>query len=147
MMKLKYKPYILSADQKSKLHDFELTIRKFGDSEAAINFEGKTVDGKKVALFDFKGKVVVVDVWATWCGPCKGEIPSLQKLEEEMNYKDGKPEGISKGYYESGRLMEEENYINGEQEGIEKEYYESQGFEFKEGKHLSFIDTVVFFHK
>jgi len=84
----KYKQYILSEDQKTKLHNFELTIRKFGDSEAAINFEGKTVDGKKVALSDFKGKVVVVDVWATWCGPCKGEIPSLQKLEEEMTGKD-----------------------------------------------------------
>ena len=84
----KYKKYILSADQKTKLHDFELTIRKFGDNEPAINFEGKTVDGKKVALSDFKGKVVVVDVWATWCGPCKGEIPSLQKLEEEMQGKD-----------------------------------------------------------
>jgi len=84
----KYKPYILSDDQKTKLHDFELTIRKFGDNEPAIDFNGKTVDGKKIALSDFKGKVVVVDVWATWCGPCKGEIPSLQKLEEEMKGKD-----------------------------------------------------------
>ena len=54
----------------------------------AMNFEGKTVDGKSVSLTDFKGKVVLVDVWATWCGPCKQEIPALQKLEEEMAGKD-----------------------------------------------------------
>lgn len=84
----KYKPYILTDVQKKKVHDFELTIRSFGDGEQAMNFEGKTVDGKSVSLSDFKGKVVLVDVWATWCGPCKKEIPDLKKLEEEMKGQD-----------------------------------------------------------
>jgi thiol-disulfide isomerase/thioredoxin len=84
----KYKGYILSETQKKKIHDLELSIRKLGDNEPAIEFAGTTVEGKKVALSDFKGKVVVVDVWATWCGPCKKEIPSLQKLEDEMTGKD-----------------------------------------------------------
>jgi thiol-disulfide isomerase/thioredoxin len=44
--------------------------------------------GKKYTLADFKGKVVYVDVWATWCGPCKREIPDLQKLEEEYHGKN-----------------------------------------------------------
>ena len=79
-----YNKYIITVEQKKVLNDFILTIRSMGTGEAAVNFEGKTVDGKKVALSDFKGKVVYVDVWATWCGPCKKEIPSLQKLEEEM---------------------------------------------------------------
>jgi thiol-disulfide isomerase/thioredoxin len=84
----KFKPYILAETQKKKLKDFEGTIRTFANGELAINFNGKTIDGKKIALSDFKGKVVLVDVWATWCGPCKKEIPSLQKLEEEMKGTD-----------------------------------------------------------
>jgi len=84
----KYKKYILSPSQKKKLSDFELTIRKFAEGEQAINFEGSTIDGKKVSLSDFKGKVVLVDVWATWCGPCKAEIPALKALEAEMHGKD-----------------------------------------------------------
>jgi thiol-disulfide isomerase/thioredoxin len=84
----KFKSYLLSDAQKKKQKDFEGTIRNFADGELAINFDGKTVDGKKVSLSDFKGKVVLVDVWATWCGPCKKEIPSLQKLEEEMKGTD-----------------------------------------------------------
>lgn len=84
----KFNKYLVAAEQKKALNDFILTIRSMGTGEAAVNFEGKTVDGKKVALSDFKGKVVYVDVWATWCGPCKKEIPALQKLEEEMKGTD-----------------------------------------------------------
>lgn len=84
----KFKPYILNDAQKQKLHNFELTIRTFGDGEMAMNFEGKTPEGKTIALKDLKGKMVLVDVWATWCSPCRAEIPSLQKLEKEMEGKD-----------------------------------------------------------
>lgn len=44
--------------------------------------------GQQVSLSDLKGKVVYVDVWATWCGPCKTEIPHLEKLQEQFH---GKP--------------------------------------------------------
>jgi len=84
----KYNKFILTEEQKAKLHAFELTIRKMGDGEPGFEFEGITADGKKVKFSDFRGKVVLVDVWATWCGPCKKEIPALKELEKEMHGKE-----------------------------------------------------------
>ncbi|RYZ84378.1 MAG: TlpA family protein disulfide reductase [Moraxellaceae bacterium] len=51
-------------------------------------FTGTSPDGKKVSLSDFKGKLVYVDVWASWCGPCIGEIPAAKKLMEELKDKE-----------------------------------------------------------
>ncbi len=44
--------------------------------------------GKTVTLADLKGKFVYIDMWATWCGPCKGEMPSLLELEKRFEGKD-----------------------------------------------------------
>jgi thiol-disulfide isomerase/thioredoxin len=44
--------------------------------------------GGKTKLEDFKGKYVYIDVWATWCGPCRAEIPSLKKIEEKYHDKN-----------------------------------------------------------
>lgn len=46
------------------------------------------VDGSTTSLEDLKGKYVYIDVWATWCGPCKAEIPSLKALEKEYHDKN-----------------------------------------------------------
>lgn len=44
----------------------------------------KTLDGKTVTLTDFKGKIVFLNVWATWCGPCLREIPAIVKLQKAL---------------------------------------------------------------
>ncbi|WP_455665484.1 TlpA family protein disulfide reductase [Phocaeicola sp.] len=51
-------------------------------------FSCPDIDGKTVALADLKGKFVYIDVWATWCGPCRGELPHLKTLEEKYADKD-----------------------------------------------------------
>ncbi len=52
-------------------------------NKQAPAFTLKDTDGKKVSLADYKGKAVVVDFWATWCAPCKVEIPWLTKLHDQ----------------------------------------------------------------
>jgi len=64
-----------------KRHEQIQALPKVG--EAAIDFTYPDKDGNMVSLSDFKGSCVYVDVWATWCGPCKFEIPYLKQLESE----------------------------------------------------------------
>jgi thiol-disulfide isomerase/thioredoxin len=54
---------------------------------AAWETEIQAVDGAKFRLSDYKDKVVVVDLWATWCGPCRMEIPHLVDLQKEYGGK------------------------------------------------------------
>lgn len=49
----------------------------------APDFELKTVEGKTVHLSDYVGKKVMLNFWATWCPPCKEEVPHMQKVYEE----------------------------------------------------------------
>jgi thiol-disulfide isomerase/thioredoxin len=58
------------------------------EGEPAIDFNYPDIEGNEFSLSSFKGDLVYVDVWATWCGPCKAEIPSLQKLESDYHGKD-----------------------------------------------------------
>ncbi len=82
------------------------------------NFKGGTT-----SLSDLKGKYVYIDVWATWCGPCKREIPSLKKLEEAYHGKniefvsisvdDAKRSGTTEKAHESWKKMVSEKELTG----------------------------------
>ena len=59
---------------------------KIGDPTPA--FDLQTLDGKTVSIGSFKGKVVLLDFWATWCVPCRKALPELKELRQQ---KAGKP--------------------------------------------------------
>jgi peroxiredoxin len=52
----------------------------------APDFTLDTLDGKKVALSELRGKIVIINLWATWCPPCRAEMPALENAYEQ--YKD-----------------------------------------------------------
>lgn len=56
------------------------SVKKTLKKEPAKDFELTALDGRKVKLSDLKGKVVMIDFWATWCGPCVKSTPTLNKL-------------------------------------------------------------------
>lgn len=58
------------------------------DKDFNYNFTLKTLDGEKVAFESLKGKVVFINLWATWCGPCRTEMPGIQKLYEKTESDD-----------------------------------------------------------
>jgi thiol-disulfide isomerase/thioredoxin len=83
-----YGKYIITANQKKRNVDIVTPLLTLKTGEDAYAFSYPDKGGKTVTMASLKGKVVLVDVWATWCGPCRAEIPHLKKLEEEMKGKD-----------------------------------------------------------
>lgn len=83
-----YKHYFVTEKQKKAIADLGSNLFEVKQGIKAADFTYPDVNGKMVSLSDFKGKVVLIDVWATWCAPCKEEIPALQELEKEFHGND-----------------------------------------------------------
>ncbi len=66
---------------------FALIGSGVASAEPASDFTLRDIDGQSVSLSELKGKVVVMSFWATWCGPCKEEMPHLQKMYSELQEK------------------------------------------------------------
>lgn len=82
---------------KSSLENsYQYTLQAYENASKMNKFKGKTSPdfdyvnhkGGKTKLSDLKGKYVYIDLWATWCGPCRSEIPYLQKLEKKYHGKN-----------------------------------------------------------
>ena len=79
----------------------QVNVKPNTDRKPAPEFSLKDADGRTVTLADYKGKVVLLNFWATWCGPCKIEIPWFAEFEQK--YKD-------RGFAVLGVAMDEEGW-------------------------------------
>lgn len=105
------------AGEEAAEEDFEIAIGK-----ESPNFTLKNLDGKEVSLSDYRGKIVLINFWATWCPWCDKEMPDLQKLDEEnddlvvlavdvMEKEETVKEYIEKGEYNFEVVLDEDGEI------------------------------------
>lgn len=83
-----YKECVTNAGDKEI---FDIICQKWEKLRAGSpspTFNCPDINGKMVSLESLRGKYVYIDIWATWCGPCRGELPHLEKLEETYAGKD-----------------------------------------------------------
>jgi len=80
----KYGKYFQYPSLKTKVDALGAKLYNATPGRKGANFSFPDQDGKMVSLSDFKGKVVLVDVWATFCGPCLALVPALNKLEADL---------------------------------------------------------------
>jgi peroxiredoxin len=73
----------------------EAQVREDKDRKSAPDFTLKDASGTAVKLSDYRGKVVVLNFWATWCGPCKVEIPWFIDFEKQYKDRDFAVLGVS----------------------------------------------------
>lgn len=130
---------LTSFDSFSSIHKTTFPIYKnlkIGDY--APNFILKGADGKTHRLSEYKGKIVILDFWAMWCGPCKDKMPKIQLLHQNYRSKDVEVMGILT--------------MNEGAEESAKEHFKSNNYTFKllygnqqlnKDYQLQFLPTVI----
>ena len=66
----------------------QLGITVVDENVESIDFELEDLDGNVVKLSSFRGNMIFLNFWATWCGPCRAEMPAMQRIYDKLKDKD-----------------------------------------------------------
>ncbi len=116
-----------STNEQLKMRALQKTnaVKNILAGKPSPQFSYQDIKGKKISLDDFKGKLVYIDVWATWCGPCIQEIPALKKLKEDYKSKNVEIISISidvEKDFEKWKKMVAEKQLKGVQLFADKDW-------------------------
>lgn len=79
-----YHAYVRSPEKRRKFDELCGRWLKLAAGQPSPGFRCPDINGKEICLADFRGRYVYIDIWATWCLPCRGELPHLEKLARQM---------------------------------------------------------------
>jgi thiol-disulfide isomerase/thioredoxin len=119
------------ADKATRLHGGGASISRADSTKGGIpepDVTLKDLDGKDVSLAQFKGKVLLVDFWATWCDPCRVEIPWLIEMQQKYS---------AKGFTVLGVALDEEG------RKVVAPFVEKEQFDINGGKSLMNYPIVL----
>lgn len=78
--------FVLFLLQKNYQEPMNLVLQNKGKNMPALDFR-ESLTGRPLSLASYRGKVVILNIWATWCGPCRREMPDLDKLQRDYREK------------------------------------------------------------
>ncbi len=80
--------FSFSSENKTEALFTKIGVQPIKGNKKAPNFYLEDLKGEKWELKNLKGKVIFLNFWATWCGPCKEEMPSIESLHQQLKEKD-----------------------------------------------------------
>jgi len=83
---------------------------KEGKRPAVADLAGTSLDGDAIRLSDYRGKVVLLNAWASWCGPCRAEAPELKKVQQEWGGRGLRVLGLDNDGNRSAGLAFQKSY-------------------------------------
>lgn len=132
-----------SDELKKEIEDHATKLAKLKDGNPAPSFKLINDKGQEKSLSDYRGKYVYLDVWATWCGPCKKELPHYEEVKKL--YKGKNIEFVSICVWDKKEAWE--NFLKAKSLGGEQLFNEQSDKEFTDNYMIQGVPTFVLIDK